>query len=437
MLYEEKVVSGLELCDDCTYDAENALFSLRGCDIHEKHSISVPITTDLLSKHILLLGGIGSGKTTTINHLVKNIRENMTEDDVMIIFDSKRDYYDTFYRPGDIVFSNDDTASGGNGPDYWNIFREVSIDDRVEENILEVSKILFSEKLEKTSQPFFPNAAKDLFSALMLDLVRSENKAPYRNNMQLRSLLNTFSVPAMKNVLSHHIDLKAMQSYIEKEDSGQTQGVVSELQQLVREIFVGNFAQKGGLSIREIVRDKGKKVVFIEYDLSIGSMLTPIYRLIIDLAIKQALCRKKDGEKGNVYFILDEFRLLPKLEHVDDGINFGRSLGVKFIVGIQNISQVMAAYGENTGISLLSGFSTNISFRVGDKHSREYIRGLYGENLLMHSYTSDIALKRPEEILRSGSVVEDGDVLQLATGEAIVGIMKRPPFVVRFDDFEK
>ena len=42
------------------------------------------------------------------------------------------------------------------------------------------------------------------------------------------------------------------------------------------------------------------------------------------LAIKESLCRSKE-DKGNVYFIMDEFRLLRPLSHMDNGINFGRS----------------------------------------------------------------------------------------------------------------
>ena len=85
------------------------------------------------------------------------------------------------------------------------------------------------------------------------------------------------------------------------------------------------------------------KVIFVEYDLGIGGMLTPIYKLLMDLAIKEALCRKSN--EGNVYFMIDEFRLLPHLEHVDDGVNFGRSLGAKFFLGVQNIEQVFGSDG--------------------------------------------------------------------------------------------
>jgi len=155
-----------------------------------------------------------------------------------------------------------------------------------------------------------------------------------------------------------------MTSYIADDRSPQTQGVISELQQLVREVFVGNFRKAGNLSIRQAVRNKGGKVIFIEYDLGIGSMLTPIYRLLLDMALKEALGRKKS--EGNVWFIIDEFRLIPNLQHVDDGLNFGRSLGAKFVIGVQNIEQVFHAYGESLARSILSGFSTTIAFKVND-----------------------------------------------------------------------
>ena len=168
----------------------------------------------------------------------------------------------------------------------------------------------------------------------------------------------------------------------------------------------------------------------MEYDLSIGATLAPIYKLIIDMAIKQALCRKEN--EGNVYFILDEFRLLPHLMHIDNGVNFGRSLGAKFVVGVQNVDQVSAAYGEGTAASLLSGFATNISFRVNDKNSREFIRGLYGENIKLLTYSSAVQSRGISEQIREASVVEDNDITSLGVGEAIVGIMNNPPFKFRF-----
>lgn len=169
-------------------------------------------------------------------------------------------------------------------------------------------------------------------------------------------------------------------------------------------------------------------------DLGIGGMLMPIYRLLIDLAIKEALCRTSN--EGNVYFFIDEFRLVPHLEHIDDGVNFGRSLGAKFFVGIQNIDQVMAAYGEYTGRSILSGFGTTFAFRVNDVGSREYIKNLFGRNIKQQSYMSKVQNRGIAEQLREGYVVEDDDINNLPVGEAIVSAPSGEPFRFKFNLYQ-
>ena len=104
---------------------------------------------------------------------------------------------------------------------------------------------------------------------------------------------------------------------------------------------------------------------------------------MFDLALKEALGRKKS--QGDVYLICDEFRLIPYLQHIDDGVNFGRSLGVKVIAGLQSINQLTEAYGEYGGKNILAGFSSVFAFRANDVYTRDYIVGLHGKMLLWNS----------------------------------------------------
>lgn len=299
----------------------------------------------------------------------------------------------------------------------------------MEENIIEISKYLFHQKLEKTNQPFFPNAAKDLFSAILTHFIRNRNT--YKNtNKSLREFLDSSPTVEIREMLKQHNDLKSMVSYISDDRSPQTQGVMSELQQLTREIFLGNFKKDGNLSMRQIVRNKGGKFVFIEYDLGIGNMLSPIYSLLFDMAIKESLCRAKS--EGSVYFITDEFSLIPNLKHVDDAVNFGRSLGVKFMIGIQNVSQIYDGYGEAKAKSLLSGFLTSISFRVNDETSRNFIKNLYGVNRKKEVFMASVQGRGIVEQIRDSNVVEDWDISRLKTGQAIIGLPGKEPFVFQF-----
>jgi type IV secretory pathway TraG/TraD family ATPase VirD4 len=224
-----------------------------------------------------------------------------------------------------------------------------------------------------------------------------------------------------------------MYSYIANKDSPQTQGVLSEIQQVVRKIFVGNFNQTGTLAMRPLVRAKGGVTIFIEYDLGMGQLLAPIYRLLLDMALKEALSRH--ASEGNVWLVVDEFRLIPHLSHIDNAVNFGRSFGVKLIGAVQNVEQVYHAYGEFLGRSILSGFSTTLAFRLTDSPSRRYVKDLFGQNRKKEAYTSDIDERGVVESVHDASVVEDWDIARLGLSEAIVGLPGEEPFVFTFGKY--
>jgi type IV secretory pathway TraG/TraD family ATPase VirD4 len=353
----------------------------------------------------------------------------MSDRDVMLIFDTKGDFRKEFFRPKDTVISNDTYATGPNGVDYWNIFKEIGTGESVEANIVEITKTLFHERIERTSQPFFPNAAKDILCGILTHFARSGDES--MDNARLRSFLDQSSPSELRTLLQSHADMKAMVSYIADDRSPQTQGVLSELQQMVREILIGNFRKPGTISVRDTIRNKGGNCLFVEYDLGIGNLLTPIYRLLLDLAIKESLCREKS--EGNVWFVIDEFRLLPNLQHVDSGVNFGRSLGAKFIIGAQSIDQVFHGYGESLARSILSGFMTTVAFRVNDANTREFIKGLFGKNRKRDAYMASVQTRGMVENLRDANVVEDWDIGNLSVGQAIVGMPGNMPFRFQFD----
>ena len=354
---------------------------------------SFEIDTDTLSKHSLFIGGTGCGKTTLFYHFVSQIRSKMTSDDVMIIFDSKGDFYSKFGNDKDYVLGNSSQYSSRSVK--WNIFREILADGFKEKdyllNIQEICNSFFAERIQKSKNTFFPHAAADLLSAIITTLIRDSlgskeimNETFY--NDTLRVILDGSTVEDLINNIESYSDLISVVSYINGEGS-QTQGVLSEMYSVVKEIFIGVFSERGAFSIRDFVRSKGGKTLFIEYDLSIGSILSPIYSLLFDLALKEAL-GQSSNRKGNVYLICDEFRLLPNLKHIDDGVNFGRSLGVKVFAGLQSINQLIEVYGEARGKNIAAGFSSVYAFRANDTATRKFVIDLYGQNYILDHYSS-------------------------------------------------
>ena len=205
---------------------------------------------------------------------------------------------------------------------------------------------------------------------------------------------------------------------------------------MISEYFVGILAEHKPdrkISMRNAVRNKGGKAIFVEYDLSIGEILTPVYRLLIDQALKEALGR--NVETGKVYLIADEFKLLPKLQHIDDALNFGRGLGVSVIAGIQSINQIYDIYGQDKGSAISSGFGSVFAFHANDSESREYITRRFGKNIMVFNY-NDLQKNLPVRSEREGNTIEEWEQMQLGVGQAAIGIGYNPPFLFKFDRFE-
>ena len=386
----------------------------------------------LMSRHLMVVGGIGTGKTNTLKLAMRSITNSMKDDDVMIIFDTKGDFRDEFYRPGrDVIISNDDTACGPDGKaNFWNLVNELEDDAHLPENITEICNILFAEKMKKTKDSFFPNAARDLTGAILYHAVKQRGKLPGGvNNYFLAQCFRNDQAWLLK-MLENYSRYSFCQSYISEKTPNQAEGVISEMRQVMNEILIGNFEKAGDLSIQELVRQKKGRRIFIEYDIGVGSMLTPIYSLLFDLAIKAALCRGRTA--GNVYFVADEFKLLPNLGHIDDAVNFGRSLGIKFIIGIQNVDQIYDSYGENRARNIFSGFMNQFAFNVSDHATRTYIKERAGQN---RKCTVSTYISETKEIFETANVVEDWDIQSLETGEAIIMLQDMEPFYFKFEEY--
>lgn len=429
MPLNHEVVYGTLLENNCPPpDTTKAVVRLQGVFNTEKKAFG--LTEEVLSKHILLVGGTGSGKTNLFYHIVKQLTGKMTKDDVMLIFDSKGDFYNKFYTKGDIIIGN--SAQYRKASDKWNIYEEIIADGKdyvsVTQNTQEICKSLFSDLVERnSSNPFFPIAARDLLASIIIALIRN---GVVPDNKDIKEYIDSTSLEELRTLLASHKELASVASYIGGKAGSQAQGVLSEMYSVVRDVFTGVFAESGDFSMRKFIRQKGGRVAYIEYDLAIGDVLSPIYTLLFDLALKEALGRT--ATQGNVYLVADELKLLPNLRHLEDGINFGRSLGVKILAGLQSIDQLNANYtNETKAKNAVSGFSSVFAFQQNDFSTREYVSQLMGQNMILESFPEANGSIHYEK--REGHTVEDWDLTSLAVGEAIVKLPSASPFRFKFD----
>ena len=386
-----------------------------------------------LGGHLLLVGGIGQGKTNAIYHLLHHVRQQLKQTDIAIVFDPKGDYLRRFWKPGDVVI-NDPRAEADEDP--WNIFCELQGgskgSDDLDEVANEIAHTLFDDDIEGSSQPFFPIAAMQLLAASLTcnNLIAKDVPGSRLSNASLCRYWSKRRTQIVED-LEGDSSTRALINYI-GDQGPQAGGVLASLTQVLREVFVGRFQHSGSLSVRKTVRERGGRCLFIEYRIKSGKALARLFRLLVDLAIKEALS-VSPGTIGRVFFFLDEFRLLPHLMHLDHGLNFGREFGLRFIVGMQSQAQVKAAYGDEAD-SILSGFNSVIAFRTTNPETRSFVQGVAGSNQKLLT-VSKIPGHPFQQVLK-GQVVEDHDIWNLWPGQAIVFLPGLAPFVTQIKLYE-
>ena len=249
------------------------------------------------------------------------------------------------------------------------------------------------------------------------------------NNKELISFFTHSTNEDLKKILSldYMADQHSCIDYISGKGN-QTQGVNSYVGSMLKKMFVGPFAQADPsreFSMRDIVCSGKSKVVFIEYDMRKGRLLAPMYGILIDRTLANSLGGRQKT-KTNKFFLLDEMLLLPKLEHLSDSLNFGRSLGVRMMCGLQNTCGLEEQYGESGAKNILSSFQNIVAFRSGDYDTRQFVTARLGENYQNISLSVQQANLN---IQREGHTVEDWNLLKLKNGEAVVSLVGEDPFM--------
>lgn len=399
-----------------------------------------------LFRHLLLLGSSGCGKTNVIKQIALQIVNKKEKDSVCIIFDTKADYIDAhgLFREGDYVLGTDKRFRSIS--DVWNVFDEIVADgeekDDVEANAREIASVLFKDRGSKT-QPFFANAARDILAGTFIYFIRKRSELPSTwasklNNYDLFRFVMQATPEKYTQYFNRYPDLRGMQTYFGTGKNDQALGVFAELHSLMYDCFQGAFRKraddgKSYFSVRKAVREKKGRNIFIEYDMSRGEILTPIYRLIVDLALKEALSQSnvQSNVQGSTYILLDELKLLPRIEHLEDALNYGRSKHVGVVAGLQNVSQLYSIYGHELGHVLLSGFGSLFAMKTNDAESREYVSRRFAPNITAYRYDNNS--NEPIDRERSGYTVEQWQQMELLTGQSVIGLSSQAtPFLYKF-----
>ena len=404
----------------------------------------IGLNKESLSLGCLAVAAPGGGKTNLFDMILSRLVTDMDNQDVIIIFDTKGDYLAEF---GSRIPEEERVVIGSGWEyrkitSYHNIFAEImprGVDGKLvytpdsDVDVLEIADLFF-QQMHSETQPVFPAMAEQIVAGIIIYFMRRywREDQSRLNNQELIHFFQSRTTEELKAVFEEDYmeDYKSCISYISGKGT-QTQGVNSYIGAILRKMFIGPFAMADPareFSMMHILTGRKRTVVFIEYDLKRGNALAPMYGILIDQALKNALGGRGDTRK-NVYLLLDEWALLPKLKYAADSLSFGRSQGVKVMAGIQNISAIEVLYGEAGARNILAGFQNIFAFRITDYHTRRFLVERLGENYQNISFS---AQNESANIQYTGHTLEEWDLMELELGQAAVVLAGEAPFLFRF-----
>jgi hypothetical protein len=360
------------------------------------------------------------------------IFSEMAPGDSAEIFAAKREMIDGFYHPenGDILLDYHATD-----PDHiWNLFDEIKISKDSQKTLNELCDVLFSGHTNAV-QPFFTNAAKDVFKTLTMYLAdnyeRKTGKKPsngtligFFDHLKLEDTQVGGRIQKGLLTLIREVpELNHLSNYIGNGQTAQSLGVLGELRAVLTATFQGgSFVKAGNFTVRGAL-EKGCKI-FLLYDFAESTESGMVFfDMILDQLIKVSL---QENNRKN-WCIWDEYSLIGHLQFIQQAMAFGRSNGFRMIAAIQSVQLMEKNYSESEASCLLSLFPNIFCFFTSDDKSRELVSRRYGNSLVA---ITPVGGGKP--VLMERKAIQDVDFYKITRpGDCIVSLAGFMPFIFR------
>jgi len=209
-------------------------------------------------------------------------------------------------------------------------------------------------------------------------------------------------------------------SYIRPGEKGDVFGTVARH---LRQNLKGSFKEEGDFSFREYFADPRGRVVSIETPEELKRS-REMFAALMDRANSQALDSDSSTRK---YFIYDELGKPGPIANLDDLSSRGLKQGVRLILGIQTMPQLIGNYGQtrqNPALTPTAGITNNIGqivcYKVGQK-SGEWVQGRLGErDEVQRSQTRGMESRSVTEQEVRRYPVSTGTIDQLEKGKSLI-----------------
>lgn len=322
-------------------------------------AVKMPVVEE--SRHVLILGSSGTGKTVLLSDLLDGL---LLRGERVVVHDYKGDMVQKFFNPDrDFLFNPFDQRSIG-----WSIFDAMELETDLES----VAMTLIPRTNPK--EPFFEDAARALLIAIFHQLL-IEGKRSYA---RLKEVLALDRLGLLK-LLAASPSEKVRSATVYLADKGVTASSV--LSTLANHIsFFSHLEDQPSFALEDwLQNDRG--VIFLANHQKTKEALRPMLTLFLDTLAKKLLAQPDQHPKqlNKTVFLLDELGRMGRLDAIEDLLTQSRSKGGVVIASIQDLAQITALYGPEAKSTFLNNCGTKVCFSLASDQEARVLSEVFGE----------------------------------------------------------
>lgn len=353
--------------------------------------------------HFLLAGGTGSGKSVALTAMMVAARARKQR---AIVADFGGEFAKRFYSDGDLIFNPLDERGFS-----WSPLAEM----RQPYDAARVANSIIPEGAGEGAE--WNGYARNILTCI-LESAFTDSTATNREIVRLLFMADQESMAEMV------AGTPAARMYQKGNERmlGSVLGIISRYTAPMR--WLDPDAGRDAFSVRGWIEQDGQGWLFLPFSESQLAELRPLLAAILDTAASAVLGLPPDSTR-RVWFFLDEFASLGRINSVEPLLTKARKNGGAAVLGIQSLSQLRDLYGREKAQTLLSCLSSVLVLRQSDAELAEYMSRFLGEQELLRTNQSGGSSSQGKTSNWSQQVVRERAILpaQLQKLESRVGVL--------------
>lgn len=291
------------------------------------------ISQDRETKHLIIVGGTGSGKTVAASHILVQV---IARKDRILLIDYKGL---TEKCPGAVVIADptDERQS------LWDIAADIR-------TIWEAEECAMRMIPNSGSNPFWADGSRAILAGLMTSLI---NEKPGKwGFVDLAAMLSIPAEQYSEIMLKHYPQAL---SFVANPDSNATDSLIKSMNVVCKFIFqlAASEASAGNrkrISFRDWIEnpDHPDRTIILKINDSFSQLSASFNQAVLGV-IGSRISSLKDvpANKNRVWIIADEFPKLNKVLGWSQFLSVGRSKSLRIITIVQSVSQLRETFGEH------------------------------------------------------------------------------------------